>query len=115
MKHILLVDDDDSLRIFLKKALETDGFKVTDFDCGEAAKDFLLADNNVVLMLTDIVMPGMDGFELSKIAKDANPDIKIMYMSGFSAMESQADDAGAFVSKPFHLNDIVNKVRAELN
>ncbi len=114
MKKIILVDDDNALRSFLKKALEKEGLCVTDFDCGEAAFDYMSAVEKLDLLLTDIVMPGMDGFELSKRTKEIHPSAKIMYMSGFSAMENESDGAGDFISKPFHLGDIVKKVQAEL-
>lgn len=115
MKKIILVDDDDSLRGFLEKSLVGKGYHVESFDCGEGAADFLQStQDRIDLMVTDIVMPGMDGFALSKMAKDSHPEIKIMYMSGFSAMEKQASGNSAFVSKPFHLNDMIKKIEDNL-
>ena len=112
-QKILVVDDDDSLRTFVAKALINEGFTVTQADDGAAAWT-MMESGQYDLLLTDIVMPNMDGVELSTKAICANPDIKVMFMTGFSGMASQLDDKTTVVTKPFHLKDIVEKVKTTL-
>jgi len=113
MVHILLVEDDESLRKFLAQALIRAGHEVTDFGNGEDAYDCLL-NFRFDLLLTDIVMPGIDGIELAKRAAEMNPAMKIMFITGFAAValhpSSNAPKHAKVLSKPFHLREIVAEV-----
>jgi len=113
MIHILLVEDDESLRKFLAQALIRAGHEVTDFGNGEDAYDCLL-NFRFDLLLTDIVMPGIDGIELAKRAAEMNPAMKIMFITGFAAValhpSSNAPKQAKVLSKPFHLREIVAEV-----
>ena len=113
MAHILLVEDDESLRKFLAQALVRAGHNVTDFGDGESAHQCLL-EFRFDLLLTDIVMPGMDGIELAKRAAEMNPEMKIMFITGFAAValhpSSNAPKQAKVLSKPFHLREIVAEV-----
>ena len=66
------------------------------------------------LLLTDIVMPEMDGIELARKAAELDPDLKIMFITGFAAValnpDSKAPKDAKVLSKPFHLRDLVNEV-----
>ena len=112
MPKILLAEDDDSLRGFLARALERAGFEVTSCADGEEAVTHL--DTRWDLLLTDIVMPGMDGIEVARQAAAKDPDLRIMFITGFAAVALAAADrtpAGAKVlSKPVHLREIVTEV-----
>jgi len=113
MAHILLVEDDESLRKFLAQALIRAGHEVTDFGDGEDAYESLIGFR-FDLLLTDIVMPGMDGIELAKRAAEINPAMKIMFITGFAAValhpSSNAPKQAKILSKPFHLREIVAEV-----
>ena len=85
MAHILLAEDDESLRKFLAQALARAGHAVTDFGDGSDAYECLKGDR-FDLLLTDIVMPGMDGIELAKRAVELNEALKIMFITGFAAV-----------------------------
>lgn len=114
MTHkILLVDDDESLRGFVAKAIANEGFDVTEAEDGETAWDNLKA-NHYDLLLTDIVMPNMDGVELSTKAICHDPNLKIMFMTGFTGMASTLDDKTTVIAKPFHLKDIVAQIKTRL-
>ena len=115
MAHILLADDDDTLRHFIKKALENDGHTVTDCQNGREALLHLQKKDVPDLLLTDIVMPGMDGFELSTHASKIVPHLKIMFITGFSGVNVDKAEGHKLVSKPFHLKDIVTQVNQTLN
>ncbi len=113
MAHILLAEDDESLRRFLAAALAKAGHEVTDFGDGTEAFQ-CLKSFRFDLLLTDIVMPGMDGIELAKRAAEMDGDLKIMFITGFAAValhpSSNAPKQAKVLSKPFHLREIVLEV-----
>ncbi|HSC18841.1 MAG TPA: response regulator [Rhizomicrobium sp.] len=113
MARILLAEDDESLRRFLAAALVKAGHLVNDFSDGSSAFDYM-RNFRFDLLLTDIVMPGMDGIELAKRAAEMDPALKIMFITGFAAValhpSSQAPKQAKVLSKPFHLREIVQEV-----
>jgi two-component system cell cycle response regulator CpdR len=113
MASILLAEDDDSVRQFLAGTLEQAGHAVTSCPDGLAALAALEGDP-FDLLLTDIVMPGLDGIELAAKARLLRPALKIVYITGFAAMAQQpagaAGDKIQVISKPFHLNSIAQRV-----
>jgi len=117
LPKILLAEDDNDMRRFLVKALESAGYEVTDYDNGMSAYR-RLREEPFELLLTDIVMPEMDGIELARRAAELDPDIKIMFITGFAAValnpDSQAPKDAKVLSKPFHLRDLVNEVQKML-
>ena len=114
MAHILLAEDDESLRKFLAQALVKAGHAVTDFGDGSDAYE-CLKGFRFDLLLTDIVMPGMDGIELAKRAAEMNEALKIMFITGFAAValnsDSNAPRHAKVLSKPIHLRELVNEVQ----
>ncbi len=89
MPKILLAEDDNDMRRFLVKALQSAGFEVTDYDNGLAAYR-RLREEPFQLLLTDIVMPEMDGIELARRASELDPDMKIMFITGGAAAPDYA-------------------------
>ena len=112
MPRILLAEDDDSLRGFLARALERAGYEVVACADGEEAAAVL--DQEWDLLLTDIVMPGIDGIEVARQAAALHPDLRIMFITGFAAVAlaagSQAPAGAKVLSKPIHLREIVSEV-----
>lgn len=114
---ILLAEDDNDMRRFLVKALERAGYTVTSYDNGASAYD-RLREEPFSLLLTDIVMPEMDGIELARRATELDPDLKVMFITGFAAValnpDSKAPKDAKVLSKPFHLRDLVDEVNKML-
>lgn len=113
MARILLAEDDDSLRQFLATNLKRAGHEVDAFEDGDSAWE-CLERSSYDLLLTDIVMPGLDGIELARRAAEVDPAMKIVFITGFAAVAlSQSAIAPAqakVLSKPFHLRDLVTEV-----
>src|SRR5688572_25514442 len=86
MAHILIADDDKTMCQFLGHALERAGHRVTLTHDGLEALQALAGPEAYDLLLADIVMPGMDGIELSQCAMEKRPDLKIMFITGFTAV-----------------------------
>ena len=112
MVRILLAEDDDSMRAYLARALERSGYQVVAVDRGTAALP-LIETEVFDLLLTDIVMPEMDGIELAQKAAAIAPDMRVMFITGFAAVALKAGKASPsakILSKPFHLRDLVAEV-----
>jgi two-component system cell cycle response regulator CpdR len=111
--RILLAEDDESMRGFLVRALEKAGHDVIAFANGEEAYERLKTEP-FTLLLTDIVMPQMDGIELARRAAELDPEIKIMFITGFAAVtlntNSRPPKDARVLSKPFHLKDLVREI-----
>ncbi|NWH07790.1 MAG: response regulator [Alphaproteobacteria bacterium] len=113
MARILLAEDDDSLRSFLSAALAKAGHDVVSYGQGDLAYDHLRTES-FDLLLTDIVMPAMDGIELARRATEIDPAMKILFITGFAAValnpSNAAPKSAKILSKPFHLRDLVREI-----
>ncbi|MGV3769877.1 MAG: cell cycle two-component system response regulator CpdR [Sphingobium phenoxybenzoativorans] len=112
MVRILLAEDDDAMRQYLSRALEKSGYEVVAVDRGTAAVPLIESDR-FDLLLTDIVMPEMDGIELAQHAASVAPEMRVMFITGFAAVTLKAGKAvpqAKVLSKPFHLRDLVFEV-----
>ena len=113
--RILLVDDDDPLRAVTAAMLREIGYTVSDVASGEAALQFLANDGGTDLLLTDLVMPEMNGSQLAVLARERWRDLPVVFISGY------ADEAGFVVSrgdrlirKPFSAGDLHGAIEAVL-
>ncbi|MDZ7894504.1 MAG: response regulator [Sphingobium sp.] len=112
MIRILLAEDDDVMRKYLARALENAGYEVVSVDRGTEALP-LIEKERFDLLLTDIVMPEMDGIELAQHAAQIAPDMRVMFITGFAAVTLKAGKTmpqAKVLSKPFHLRDLVLEV-----
>lgn len=113
MIRILLAEDEEAMRGYLKRALERSGYAVVACDRGTTALAQIEAGERFDLLLTDIVMPEMDGIELAQKAAVIVPEMRVMFITGFSAVTLRAGQAlpqAKVLSKPFHLRDLVLEV-----
>lgn len=112
MIRILLAEDEEAMRVYLARALENAGYSVTAVDRGTAAVP-LLESQHFDLLLSDIVMPEMDGIELAQRCSEISPATKVMFITGFAAVTLKASreaPQARVLSKPFHLRDLVLEV-----
>ncbi len=113
MIRILLAEDDDVMRQYLARALTRSGYAVVDVDRGTAALAYVEAGEKFDLLLTDIVMPELDGIELAQRVSLIDPHMRVMFITGFSAVSLKAGQSlpnAKVLSKPFHLRDLVLEV-----
>jgi two-component system cell cycle response regulator CpdR len=112
MIRILLAEDEQAMREHLTRALEKANYEVVAVDRGTAAVP-LLDEQKFDLLLTDIVMPEMDGIELAQHCAAVCPETQVMFITGFSGVTLRAGESvpkAKILSKPFHLRDLVLEV-----
>ena len=110
--RILLAEDEDAMRAYLERALTNAGYEVSAVDRGTDAVP-LLETGDFDLLLSDIVMPEMDGIELAQRCAEISPRTRVMFITGFAAVSlraSREQPAAKVLSKPFHLRDLVLEV-----
>ena len=106
VSNVLVVEDEPRVRQLVAKVLRRRGFVVLEAEDAEAALR-LFGDQapDITLLLTDLVMPGMNGQELADSLAAAHPQLKVIFMSGFSedelAVRGLADMGAAYITKPF--------------
>ncbi|MCR9256878.1 MAG: response regulator [Alphaproteobacteria bacterium] len=113
---ILLVEDEDPVRVFSARALRNKGYEVIEARTAEAALDILEDEEvQIDLLVTDVVMPGMDGPTLVREIRQRRGDIKVICISGYSEdtirERIEADEDLAFLSKPFSLKQLASAVK----
>jgi PAS domain S-box-containing protein len=116
---ILLVEDEANLRYLARQYLEKQGYRVIEAADGAVAMQIAVAHEGVIhLLLTDVIMPGMNGRELAQRISEIRPNVKVLYMSGYTENvigRNGTLDAGVrLLQKPFTLRDLKSKVREVL-
>jgi PAS domain S-box-containing protein len=117
---ILVVEDEANLRYLARQFLEKQGYRVIESADGAAAMQIAVAHEGVIhLLLTDVIMPGMNGRELAQRISEIRPNVKVLYMSGYTENvigRNGTLDAGVrLLQKPFTLRDLKSKVREALD
>jgi len=117
-ERILLVEDEDAVRTFSERALTNKGYEVLSADCGERAIELFegLENKQIDLLVTDVVMPGMDGPTVAENIRESAPDLKIIFMSGYTEdkLKDHMGEGIFFLPKPFTLKDLAAKVKEVL-
>ena len=115
---ILLVEDEEAVRSFAARALRMRGYNVLEADGGDKALEIVQGGAEIHLIITDVVMPNMDGPTMVKHVKKLKPDLPVIFMSGY-AEEAFRRDEGAgdihFLPKPFGLKQLAAKVKDVLS
>ena len=113
---VLLVEDEDPVRKFGARALRDKGYKVIEAESGEAALEVIHSTaEKIDLLITDVVMPHLDGPGLARKVREISSDIKVIFMSGYAEdafrQRLGSDSDIAFLSKPFSLKQLAAKVK----
>jgi DNA-binding NtrC family response regulator len=107
---VLLVDDDEDVRSALAAALAGMGHDVVQAASGVQALDVIDRNAPLDLLLTDVVMPGLHGFNLARMTVLRRPDIRVLYMSGYADLDIVTRDGGPrygkLLEKPLRLDDL---------
>ena len=114
--NVLLVEDEDAVRAFGSRALRNKGYNVLEANSGEQALEVLRdATEQIDLLITDVVMPRVDGPTLVKKVRDSHPDLKVIFISGYTEdnfRQKLGEDEGIhFLPKPFSLKQLAAKVK----
>jgi PAS domain S-box-containing protein len=119
VESVLLVDDDEHVRRVAARALRTRGYTVIEAGDGRAALAVLDSLERVDLLLTDVVMPGIDGRQLAELACTKQPQLKVLYTSGYTddAVVRHGVMQGAvdLIEKPFRIDSLAMRVRQSLD
>ena len=113
---VLLVEDEDAVRLFGSRALRNKGYRVLEAGDGEEALDVINEYGAPIdLIITDVMMPGMDGHTLVKLVQEELPNIKVILMSGYTEDAIPGGLSGDptlhFLPKPFSLQELAGKVK----
>ena len=118
LKRLLIVEDEETLRESLKRVFIRDGYEVDSVGSSEAALK-TISDTCYDLVISDIVLPGINGIAFLKRCKENNPDLKVIIITAFASIETavEAIRAGAYdyIVKPVIHEQIKNAVRKALN
>jgi two-component system, cell cycle sensor histidine kinase and response regulator CckA len=117
--RVLLVEDEDAVRNFAARALSRQGYEVLEAATGVEALEVMEREKGRVdIVVSDVVMPEMDGPTLLKELRKTKPDLKIIFVSGYpdDAFKKTLDEneAYAFLAKPFTLPQLAAKVKEQL-
>ena len=116
-ERILLVEDEAAVRSLLRRFLDSQGYRVVEAQDGDAAIGVAESSNGFDLLLTDLVMPGMGGFELARRLGEQWPDLQVVFMSGYSEDAVRNTDAEPvmdetnFLQKPFSTDALARRLR----
>jgi CheY-like chemotaxis protein len=115
-RRLLLVEDDPLLRMTLAEALTDAGFTVVEAEDAESALGLVASRDDLDLLLTDINLPGADGFALASAARRLRPGLPVVYASGrLSEADPQRALPGApFLAKPFSLSSALTTLQGAL-
>jgi len=113
---VMLVEDEDPVRIFGARALRNKGYTVIEAKSGESALEAInLAEEPIDLLITDVVMPRMDGPDLVRHVRESHPDMKVIFISGYTEdsfrQRLDSDSEIHFLPKPFSLKQLASKVK----
>lgn len=114
---ILLVEDEDAVRMFSARALSNKGYQVLEADCGEAAIEVMEEHGDTVdIIVTDVIMPEMDGPTMAQKVLETYPDMPVIFVSGYTEdrFKEEIGENAHFLPKPFTLQQLAAKVKEVL-
>jgi two-component system cell cycle sensor histidine kinase/response regulator CckA len=117
---VLLVEDDDQVRSFISRLLTNNGYRV--FEAQTGAEGLAIAESeikNIDLLLSDMLLPELSGFDLAQKTLELKPDMKVLFMTGYvegDIVQRCISELGAtFLDKPFQPNTLLSRVREAIS
>ncbi len=122
-EKVLIVDDEKALLLSAENYLKSLGYQTYVASSGEAALEVLKSEEGIGLIFSDVIMPGIDGFELANQAIKLKPDIKVLLTSGFTSKQISSDDdqknesklLKSLLNKPYNLRELAEAVRSTID
>ena len=114
---ILVVEDEGGIRALVAKILKRESYKVVEAESAEEALEIVKQNGQPDLLLTDIMLPGMNGLQLAATMRNENPGLKVVYVSGYAGDEAAYGElpmGSRFLPKPFTLGALTSAVRETL-
>ena len=117
MKKILVVDDNENIRVILKQMLEDGGYAVRTANGGEEALE-ILKTGHFDMVITDINMPGMTGFELLEKTKKAYPQVPVIFITAYRKDKTLVGSVNIglsdYIEKPFKMDEVLRTVKEHM-
>ncbi len=114
-KKILVTDDEEMILEITKIILEEYGYEIITSNSPVESLDIIKSNTDIDLLLTDVVMPEMNGYELAKLTKNISPDIKVLLMSGYTndilPEHSSLEEDIHFIQKPYKSTELYDKIK----
>lgn len=119
-EKVLIVDDEKALSLIADNYLRSLGYQTYIANSGEEALEILKSDEGIELIFSDVIMPGIDGFELANLAINLKPNIKVLLTSGFTSKQMTTKNNVAkllksLLNKPYNLRELAEAVRSTLD
>ena len=115
--RVLLVEDEDTVRNVVARLLKKLGYEVSSAANADEAIAFFDGGGSFDLVVTDIVMPGLSGIEMSEVLKARFPELRFLFISGYTSRElgtAPAAPPGPFLPKPFTMQELAEEARKAL-
>ena len=112
--RVMVVDDEPMVRQFVRSVLSSSGYQVLDAESPAQALRVLEANPDLDLVVTDVVMPGGNGWELADAIRTRKPDLPVLFISGYEPPDSRIVPEASFLQKPFRIQDLLERVRTML-
>jgi signal transduction histidine kinase/ActR/RegA family two-component response regulator len=117
-RKVLVVEDDAEVRAFALAALQDLGYETVEAESAKVALDVLAQDELISVLLSDVVMPGIDGRKLLEAVRDVRPDMAVLFMTGYTrnaiVHNGVLDQGIRLISKPFTLDELARELRAAI-
>jgi CheY-like chemotaxis protein len=108
---VLLIEDEPLVRMYIAEELREEGYRVVEASSAEEARQIMLADEPIAVVVSDITLPGITGLEFAAWLRKEFPDVKMILISALHEHAPAAEAFGEFLSKPFRIERLVALVR----
>lgn len=112
--RVMVVDDELIVRQFVTSVLSASGYHVFDADSPAQALRLLDANPDVDLVVTDVVMPGGNGWDLADVMRSRKPNLPVLFISGYEPPDGRTVPKASFLQKPFRIPELLERVRTML-